>query len=176
MMILKMFGKNDANNHAVAAAAIAAVVADDDNDNDDDGSGGGGGDGGAAYSIVVMDELFGLGSWRMRGSEAIGAIRALEARQAALETGGAIIIHLTGNADQLIDRCGADATWNKPFPKAADGSLRRALAQLLAEHRAAEEAARAPVQGAAQSNSPLLQATASSGLHGRNKANCVSML
>ena len=92
------------------------------------------GDGASAYSIVFMDELFGLDAHLMRGSEAIGAIRSQEAchpSQPAM-----IIVHLTGNADQITGSCGADATWNKPFPKAADGSLRRAIALLLSGRRA----------------------------------------
>jgi len=87
-----------------------------------------------SFDLILMDELF---PGAMQGSDAIREIRE---REASRGVAGAVIVSCTGHADNearvaAIKEAGADAVWGKPMPSAADGTIQRQIASLIAERR-----------------------------------------
>ena len=64
------------------------------------------------FPLIVMDEEFGAGV--MTGSEAIEAIRSIEAAQGTSDDKSAFIVSWTANSSSLGIPSGANSTWQKP--------------------------------------------------------------
>lgn len=64
------------------------------------------------FPLIVMDEEFGAGV--MTGSEAIAAIRSIEAAQGTSDDKSAFIVSWTANSSSLGIPTGANSTWQKP--------------------------------------------------------------
>ena len=64
------------------------------------------------FPLIVMDEEFGAGV--MTGSEAIAAIRSIEAAQGTSDDKSAFIVSWTAKSSSLGIPTGANSTWQKP--------------------------------------------------------------
>ena len=84
------------------------------------------------FAVIVMDEIFAPGLEAMRGSAAILALRAHEARAGVARR--AVIVSCTGNASSLVnlDESGADLVWGKPMPNFTNNEMQNELAPRLA--------------------------------------------
>ena len=93
----------------------------------------------------------------MRGSAAIAQIKAADEAETALgrPPPPLVLISCTGNAAdptvaQDLRRCGAHATWSKPFPSFTTGQMQREVATLLDTVGRSQQVvlpATAPVEG-----------------------------
>ena len=90
----------------------------------------------APFALIVMDEIFAQDLEAMRGSTAIGQIRAFEARTGAARR--AVIVSCTGNAlsSLAVDlkALGADLVWGKPMPNFTNREMQNEVAPYLAAY------------------------------------------